>query len=70
MSEFPGGVSEEIRMGDREQLSLVSEISDKVFARGQPKLKVNPGRSTGYPEQGVMVPDLGKKRLEDIALFI
>lgn len=24
----------------------------------------------GYPAQGVMVPDLGKKRLEEIALFI
>ena len=25
---------------------------------------------TGYPEQGVRVPDLGKKKLEDISLFI
>jgi hypothetical protein len=24
----------------------------------------------GYPAKGVMVPDLGKKRLEEIALFI
>jgi hypothetical protein len=24
----------------------------------------------GYPAKGVMVPDLGKKRLEEIALFV